>query len=316
MNTQECIVTLLVTVVSNYGVWQASDHRLTSAGRVVLDDAIKHTRLQSNDGRAIIAYAGFGRSINGVHLSEWVRRVLRGARRTLQDDMWALKCAADEVLVPLCLENGIFHTFSIAAWVNGKPQFYLITNRRSKSGAQYIGQAFEWFRQEIPSGQGKTLINLEGSGVLGLPQREVLENLIPGTLRRRHRKPTLRADVGAVLARIVRDASVTLNRPGAPKSIRNTVSRECVVTSLVPPEEAFRSRFFGWAKEAKRPFFQDVMGGHDVNQLMEVLVPHTMPSLQRDLERLKNDQLPEIKVDDNAINEELSKLDWKPSKKL
>jgi hypothetical protein len=41
-----------------------------------------------------------------------------------------------------------------------------------------------------------------------------------------------------------------------------------------------------------------------------------MPSLQRDLERLKNDQLPEIKVDDNAINEELSKLDWKPSKKL
>src|SRR6266567_527499 len=77
-------MTLNLTIVNPWGIWQCSDHRLTDTvtGKLVDDYSIKHVILRCPDGAALLAYAGAGR-INSLDLSDWLREILRGESRTL-----------------------------------------------------------------------------------------------------------------------------------------------------------------------------------------------------------------------------------------
>ena len=295
-------MTLVITVASHRGLWQASDHRLSAGSRTVDDSSMKHVRLQAQDGKAIIAYAGLGK-VGDTPISDWIRKLLRGSKRSLDEHLGILKEASDRKLTPFCRKLKMPHTFSIAAFRDGCPTFYGITNSIRKEGRIYIGDEFQCARFDLGSSPKAMVINAEGTGVKALPDPDAIENMIRGTIRRRAKKPSLGDDVMAVLARLNWDASQH-------KKCNGTVSPHCVVTFLESPDAGFHSKFCGWDPDANHPVFQDLAAGHDMTGIIEAL----MPAFRRMAERFRKRKVVDVDIDE--LNEALRKRDFKPTDKL
>ena len=71
-------MTLNLTIVNSWGIWQCSDGRLVdlSTRKVTDDYSVKHVTLRCPDGVALIAYAGIGRMDKDVEISDWIREIL------------------------------------------------------------------------------------------------------------------------------------------------------------------------------------------------------------------------------------------------
>lgn len=99
-------MSLNITIVAPWGVWQCSDHRLTDprTGQLVDDTSVKHIGLYCPDGTGLLAYAGIGR-VNEVCISDWVCEVLRGTTRSLVQSIDYLCEQATESIGPLAAEG-------------------------------------------------------------------------------------------------------------------------------------------------------------------------------------------------------------------
>jgi hypothetical protein len=123
------LMTLNITVVNNFGAWQSSDHRITDpkSGRILDDKSMKHIVLRCPDGTALVAYAGIGR-IGDITISDWLREVLRGDKRTVQESVIQIRESATADLAKLLYKNAMMHMFSIAAFIQEKPLIIQIRN--------------------------------------------------------------------------------------------------------------------------------------------------------------------------------------------
>ena len=311
-------MTLVITVVSHRGLWQVSDQRPRIGGRFFDHVSMKHIRLEAQNGKAIIAYAGLG-MVGDMLISEWIRKLLRGSKRPLDEYLGVLKEASDRKLTPFCRKSKTPHTFSIAAFRDGCPTLYLITNRLRKDGREYIGDEFGFQRLNLGNSTSAMIGNAEGSGVKALPAPDAIENMIRGTIRRRAKKPSLSDDMMAVLARLNRDASQDPRCDG-------TVSPHCMFTFLGSPEAGFRiesygrsARSFFYGRRARSfriwseitPIFRN-LEGYDASG-----IPHRLLDLERrDIERLFKGEEPTPNTDIDELNEALRKRDFSPTDKL
>src|SRR5688500_3582378 len=124
-------MTLVITIVAPWGVWQCSDHRLTNptTGKSADDFAVKQFSVTCPDGVALIAYTGLGR-IGPQYVSDWIGKVLQGEVRTLQQSFQKLR---DELTTqvgrkaPLILNAG--------AYVQGRMFFIGVTNAKKDLSA-------------------------------------------------------------------------------------------------------------------------------------------------------------------------------------
>jgi hypothetical protein len=63
-------MTLLITIVAPWGIWQCSDHRLTDVTAKIRDDfAPKQVTIIAEDGIALLSYTGLGK-IGGQYVSD------------------------------------------------------------------------------------------------------------------------------------------------------------------------------------------------------------------------------------------------------
>ena len=122
-------MTLNLTIVSVWGVWQCSDNRLVDAatGRVVSDYSVKQVELICSDGSALLAYAGAGR-IRDVDVSDWIRETLRGETRTVDQSLILLRENATRDIAPLLQSRGISHMFSIGTIIGTRRWMVQIRN--------------------------------------------------------------------------------------------------------------------------------------------------------------------------------------------
>lgn len=146
-------MTLNLTIVNETGVWQCSDHRLTSAvsGELVDDFSEKHLALRCRDGAALLAYAGLGRA-GGVDVSQWLREILRGHSRTVDENLIAIRAAASTHLAP----TGIPHMFTAGAFLGGRGWLVQIRNFSAwplTSRAQIL-PSFETHARPLAVGEG------------------------------------------------------------------------------------------------------------------------------------------------------------------
>ena len=100
-------MTLNLILINQSGIWQSSDLRLIDprTGYLMDDFSVKHVTLRCTDGTAVVAYTGVG-SVGGVHISDWVRQILRGESRTVDQSLIFLRERATEDLGPIV--NGRF----------------------------------------------------------------------------------------------------------------------------------------------------------------------------------------------------------------
>ena len=71
-------MTLIVTVNGPEAIWLVADRRLTGRRGPIRDDARKLMFLETDDGVAILGYAGLGATARGTEPADWMSAVLRG----------------------------------------------------------------------------------------------------------------------------------------------------------------------------------------------------------------------------------------------
>lgn len=126
-------MTLNITCVAPWGIWQSSDHRISLANARgqflgVDDDATaKDLHLDCQDGVALITYCGLGR-IGNRSIVDWARAKLRGEYRTVKESLELLTEKATRQLGRSSARSGHPLVFSIGAFVNRDAWFCHIHN--------------------------------------------------------------------------------------------------------------------------------------------------------------------------------------------
>lgn len=299
-------MTNVITVISNKGIWQLFDHRLTVQGQPVDDMSLKQVYLKCLNGKAFISYAGLGK-VKNTHISDWVRKLIRGADRTLDDHLALIADAATKKIAPLSKAMGLAHTFSVGGFKDGEPVLSVVTNRIKVKGADLIGDKFEILNWKIAekSRPNFAIISVEGSGATHLSSDKE-GKLIQGLIKRRARKPTLGQDVAAALAYLNKRVS----------GLDKRVSPHCVVSYLKDPDAGPQRTFWGWDQKTDKPMFRDIAGVHDIFEIMKALLPDTRDHLTAVLEAMKRGEKPELEISTEKLNEELRKGDFSPTDKF
>lgn len=252
----------------------------------------------------MIAYAGVG-SVDKMHISEWTRGVLRGKKRNIVDHLYVLCDAANRKLLPICKKYRTPHTFSIASYMNGQPTLYVITNRIIQDGKYLIGDKFVLSNLALENTRYRVVINVEGKGALALSKTDGCD-LVSKTIKRLAAKPTLGKTVAYALYRLNLKASKDQRSEG-------TVSQNCMVTYLARPTDGVDTFFYGWDPAVNKPMLQSVMGGLDVTNIVETIIPFSSDYMRRQLEALKKGGPFNEKLDIDALNDRLRRNHKGPS---
>jgi hypothetical protein len=119
-------VTLLLGIVTPWGAWMTSDHRLTRlpGGQLITDTSVKHVGIKASNGIAVVTYTGIGR-VGNEDMSDWLRTTLRGENRALEDTAELIATRASERFGRLALQARVVHAFAMAAFRGG--QAFLVT---------------------------------------------------------------------------------------------------------------------------------------------------------------------------------------------
>jgi len=215
-------MTLNQTIINKWGIWQCSDHRVTdvATGKVIDDYSIKHVILRCPDGAALLAYEGAARMavagrVGSVDLSDWVRETLRGETRTLDQSFILIRENATRDLARSLRANGIYHMFSIGAFLAGRPWTVQIRNFTAKAGDPNLVllDHFETVAKEITGA---------GVGFVYGDPRAINPQEMVGKLM-----------------------TLASRKPGRPKDFRNAISPGCVASYMPPKGEPFESEFHG-----------------------------------------------------------------------
>jgi hypothetical protein len=144
------LVTLNITLINRYGAWQSSDHRLSVRGVDALPvPSTKHMLLHCADATAVVTYAGLGvvgdvQRDSGIHVSDWMRKILRGEHRTVDATIAELRDAATRDLAPRLVGHIKYHMFSLVTFLGGRPWFVQIKNFDSTPDGELIDPRAEF----------------------------------------------------------------------------------------------------------------------------------------------------------------------------
>jgi hypothetical protein len=113
-------MTLNLMIVNRWGTWQSADLRTTNpnTGKLEDDHSVKQVILHCTDGDAIVAYTGIG-AVGKVGLSEWIRHILRGEQRTVDQSLIFLREQATKDIGPIAKQK-YAHCFTIGATIGGR----------------------------------------------------------------------------------------------------------------------------------------------------------------------------------------------------
>lgn len=145
-------MTLNITALTPWGIWQCSDFRLTylSPHAGFADISVKHLMLQCPDGKALIIYTGLGRfrdpsrrpSFVGGHanfteidIAEWLADRLAGETRTLRETAEHVASEGTKLLADLRYRGEL--TFSMASFSSRGPGLRVISNL-SQAGQGFL----------------------------------------------------------------------------------------------------------------------------------------------------------------------------------
>ena len=133
-------LTLVMSIAAPWGIWQCADHRLThidgGSVRTYEDTSVKSVALKCPDGIALISYTGVGAigSAN-LHVSDWLRKLLRGETRSVDESLIYVREAATAILGKPAARLGIPHHFLVGAFLAGQPWVAAIANVPPSGGA-------------------------------------------------------------------------------------------------------------------------------------------------------------------------------------
>lgn len=144
-------MSLNLTLLNQYGVWQCSDHRIIDliSRKIIDDSSLKHLPMLCTDGHLLLAYAGIGtmraaRSLIEVPLAQWLREFLRGTPRTMAETIEVIRMRATTDLGRPLAQAGCRHMFTVGCFVANQPWLIQIANFERHTNAP-LGPAVPTF---------------------------------------------------------------------------------------------------------------------------------------------------------------------------
>jgi hypothetical protein len=258
-------VTLVITLVTPHGTWASTDHRLTAypGGTVITNSSVKHVVAACHDGAALISYTGLGR-LGRIDISEWMRGVLRGESRTVDETLIDLRGQATARFGLQAQSVGVVHAFLAGAYLSGHPCVVEIRNLRPATAFSpaVIQPIFD--TGAIKADNGVLLIAGGGRDAIVQRDRALLEKII-------QRKPHRPEDYMKLLGDVNRRAAES-HHPSA-----KTISRSCTVVFMPPSGEGVKNQWYGPDEErhlAPQGFSQ-VFRGIDLGEMMRPMMELT-----------------------------------------
>ena len=225
-------MTLNLMLVARWGIWQSSDHRLTDprTGEPVDDYSMKHVSVSCPDGTALITYTGIGRA-EDTHLSAWLRGVLRGKTRSLDDTFILIREQASRHISPIAA--GKHHlVFNIGAFLAGSPWLVQIGNHQLTANWRGLPPTPE-FHTSAKRIEHEPIAVVSGARD-AVNQADL--QLLARVVKRRPKKPK---DFHALLAGINRRASEH-------SQFGKWITSACVTIYMPPAGEPIEAEMHGW----------------------------------------------------------------------
>jgi hypothetical protein len=220
-------LTLVMTIVAPWGVWQCSDQRAAwvvrnqRTGELTVirtdDSSVKHIQFQCRDGAALLAYSGLAK-VGTDDISDWLRRLLRGQSRTVDETLIRIREAADTKLARPAAALGLEHAFLVGAFLQGRPWPVGIANTPAMGSPPLDHFETSALRPEqTPTGLAV------GGGWEAISDRDwaLLRRIV-------HRRPAKPEDYSRTLARVHRRAKQSGHKAS------KMISEACI-TSFMPP---------------------------------------------------------------------------------
>jgi hypothetical protein len=180
-------VTLLMTLAAPYGVWASADHRLATypGGRLITDSSAKHVGFRCTDGTALVSYTGLGRGVGHLDVSKWMRQILRGESRTLDETFVDLREQATARFGLQARRINMQHAFLVGAFRLGDPWILEIKNMTPQAGISLGGIQPGFVTAALSAEKPVLLVAGAGRDAILASDRELLVRIA----QRRPRRP-------------------------------------------------------------------------------------------------------------------------------
>jgi len=300
-------MTLIVSVQSSESLWLVADRRLTFKGAPPREDARKLMFLETEDGVAILGYAGLGVTALGTEPADWMSAVLRGRKLPLEKSLEvladAIKNQLPQHLVRLPVAS---HTVIVPAFVNGEPRLYTIDLAFAANRKDY---KFRYTRHvRVVGASHKTpRMAVGGSGALSvLNNKKWLRSLL---------RVVNAHEQDRVSATVIANHLAKLNTDVFARMRDGSVGSKCIVAWRYRKGGAFKSggghQFYsGIKQDSDSPSVPVIAGGMDVAALIETIKPFAFKQLEAPTKG------EESNIDDVAMNAALATLPEAPDDKL
>ncbi len=292
-------MTLVLTINGPNTIWMLTDTRLSAEHRKPDDDGQKMVLFDGTDGRAMIGYAGLGRTTSGMEPSEWISNTLRGRLLSVEA---ALSVLAQELKVQLPNKLGPItkHIVIATSIVDKEVRLYVIRTPTFK---------VEWLQVDDETKRAPRVL-VEGSGAAALARNKrswlrPLLGLVKQVDKERIRPETFAHRLSEI------------NMLAHKKTINGTVGPNCHVAWIhrdgshekVKWARASSIRFAETTKARGRGL-PNISSGADNRALLEMMVPH-MDAYMKE-KRRGGDPV----IDEDAIRKDYDSLPKRPDPKL
>jgi len=308
-------MTLVLAVNGPESIWLLADRRLSYKGHQPKDDARKVMCLETNDGVAILGYAGLGATALGTEPADWMSAVLRGRNLLLEQSLGVLAEAMKKQLPPHMIRmpgnGGPAHTVIVPAFLGNEPRLYTIDMVFAPDRKSF---AFRYTRRVIEKPAQATVRTPRfGIGGTGAPY------LIQDKKWMRKLLRVVKAnDRGRVSSLAVADHLAHLNYEVHLGTPDKSVGPRCIVVWRYRKGGFHKGGggeqyYTGMTRDASGPPLLPTIGnGMDIRALIDALMPRTMKMF----EAMRATGEPAMELDKDELNAELAHLPDEPDENL
>ncbi|WP_371599970.1 hypothetical protein [Streptomyces sp. NBC_00564] len=227
---------------------------------MITDSSVKHVIVRCSDGAALVSYTGLGR-VGALDVSAWMREVLRGESRTVDETLIDLREQATARIGSQAKSLNVQHAFLAGAFLGGRPWAVAITNMGSPAGSSpgRIQSVFE--TTALPAGEPVVFAAGSGRDAMVQADRELLHQVSS-------RKPRRPEEFMRLLGDVNRRAAES-GHPGA-----RLVSRSCSVVFMPPSGDDIRQEWYGPEEERSLApaGFSHVLFGIDLGEMARPMI--------------------------------------------
>ena len=304
-------MTLVLTINGPEAIWLLADRRLSFKGRPPKDDARKVMFLETNDGVAILGYAGLGATPHGTEPADWMSAVLRGRNLPLEQSLGVLASAIKRQFphqtVKMPGPYGPAHNVIITAFLNNQVRLYSIDLAFTPNRKSYDFRFTRYLTNPLDEMKARTpRISVGGTGgMFLLRDKSWIRSLLDLVNAN---------DRGKVTPYVVADFLAKLNNDVYLGIGDKSVGPRCIVAWRYRKNGVHKGggghQFYdGGSREKNSPSLPSILNGIDFMALTGVIFPRAAQHLK---EMLKSGTDEGLVDDTDEINAELAKLPEKP----